>query len=224
MAAMTLFDLSATRKGQRFQDFIHGDDMAEAVAAARKAAAGDESAYIWGKPGSGKTHLANAARVEAVADGIDVATPGDRIDGGKRTLVLVDDAGGLDLDGQEWLFKALRAVLQGDGDAQILATGDGAASGLVLRHDVRSRLQELPGYHLSVLSDSELVEALVAHAARLGRPLPTAVARELVNLLPRDMANLAAACEELDSHAIANNLELTAKTAREWVRGAGEED
>lgn len=211
-----LFDLQGPRLACEFGGFIHGPRLAGAVLAARKAACGETSAYLWGPAGSGKSHLVRAAENEARRNGVGLLEPGGEIGGGP-SLAAVDDVGDLEPDAMQWLLETLRRSLQGDAQVSLLVTGPEAPATLGVRTDVRTRLQELPCFQLAPLDDGELCEAICSHAARLGRLMPEAVAKVLVERLPRDMASLSAAMDELDAHAIASDARLTAAVARDWL-------
>lgn len=211
-----LFDLQKARRSQEFGGFIHGPELAGAVLAARRAACGETSAYLWGKPGTGKSHLLCAAAKEAGRNGVTMLPVGGRLPD-KPSLAVIDDIEDLEPDVLQWLFETLRAVLQGDSPTCVLASGSTTPATIGLRDDIRSRLQELPCFHLHALTDESLILALCNHAQRLGRKLPQPVAEILVERLPRDMASLAAAMDELDLHAISNDIKLSAASVRKWL-------
>ena len=105
-----------------FDNFIPGAN-AEALARVRALAAGrlqEAVVYLWGEPGSGRSHLLRAAGR---------ANPG---------LVIADDVETLDAAAQQALFVAINAAREGQ--AAVLAAGGAPPAGLALREDLRTRL------------------------------------------------------------------------------------
>lgn len=213
-----LFDFAAERRAADFAGFIHGDIQQAAVAAAQGAAQLSGSAYLWGAAGHGKTHLLSAAVSQAAAAGHRLYHRGDEPAG--TGLVVIDDVDALDGQAQEDALRMLNAVLQQPGHYALCA-GAVPARQLQLRDDLRTRLEALPSFELPQLDDDELAAALVEHAARRKRELPLAVARQLVELLPRRMDELAALLDELDLHAIEANLRLNPASVRRWLKETG---
>ena len=102
-----------------FDNYIPGPN-AEALARVRDLAAGalrEAIVYLWGEPGSGRTHLLRAAaRVNP-------------------QLIIADDVEALDPGAQQQLFAAINAAR--DGAAPVLAAGKVSPAGLALREDLR---------------------------------------------------------------------------------------
>src|SRR5688572_20091601 len=91
--------------------------------------------YLWGEPGSGRTHLLCAAAR---------ANP---------ALVSADDVEALDPSAQQALFNAINAAREG-GPA-VLASGGAPPAALALRDDLRTRLGWGLVYQLKPLTDSD---------------------------------------------------------------------
>ena len=212
---MTLFNLDVAVTAHEFQDFIHGAQQAGTVLAARKVAAGQASTYLWGPSGTGKTHLLDATHQEAIRNGLAVWQLGPDIP--PAGVVLVDNVMTLDKQNQQWLYTLLTTVLHDEIPVQALVTGPDAPRRLQLRADVRTRIEALPSFRLTTLTDDELEEALICHAARRGRPLAPEVATVLVRTLPRTMATLATALNALDAYAIKHDKRLSATLVRKWL-------
>jgi DnaA family protein len=168
--------------------------------------------YLWGEPGSGRSHLlaALAGRPGAYAWRADSApeAPG---------LALVDDVETLDAAAQVALFNRLNAV-RAQADAACVATGPLPPSKLALREDLRTRLAWGLVLQLHPLSDAEKSAALRAHAASTGLELPDDVLAALLARLPRDMRTLVAALDALDAYALARKRPLTLTLLREWLQ------
>lgn len=209
-----LLDLRASGK-QDFASFVAGARQGEALDAVSRAVTERQSAYLWGKPGTGKSHLLAAAASHARELGIVAGDFGVAMDA--AGLVIIDDVGRATKADQDRLFTLLKACAEGRGPT-VLASGAKPPAKLALRQSVRTRLAQLPAYHLPPLSDAELRDTLVAHAKGFGRDLRPEVASLLVLTLPRNLGHLTRALHELDRHFIAANAKLDVAGAREWLR------
>ena len=180
-----------------FDNFVAGPN-AEAVAAVRDFAAGatrEAVLYLWGEPGSGRTHLLNAAsRANA-------------------RLVLADDVEKLEASAQQRLFAAINAAREGA--PPVLAAGRQAPAQLALREDLRTRLAWGLVYQLKPLSDTEKAAHLRDQAARRGLRLPDEVLAYLLTRLPRDLGTLNQVLEGLDRYSLATQRPLTVPLLRE---------
>jgi DnaA family protein len=187
----------ATPAEPDFDNFIAGPN-AEAVAAVRSFADGktrEAVMYLWGEPGSGRSHLLKAAvRV----------SPG---------LVIADDVEKLDDTAQQVLFAAINAAREGS--PPVLAAGDRPPAQLALREDLRTRLAWGLVYQLKPLADEEKALHLRAEAARRGLRLPEEVLGYLLDRLPRDLPSLKAVLEALDRYSLAAKRPVTLPLLRE---------
>jgi len=181
-------------------NFVAGEN-AEALAAVRALAAGarpEVIVYLWGEPGSGRSHLLRAATL---------ANPG---------LIAVDDVETLDAGAQQALFNAINAAR--DGQAAVLAAGGAPPAGLALREDLRTRLAWGLVYQLRAPSDADKARYLRAEAARRGLRLPEEVLAYLLSHLPRDLASLNAVLDALDRYSLASQRPLTLPLVREALQ------
>jgi len=167
-------------------------DRVRALAAGRLA---EPMVYLWGEPGSGRTHLLRAAAQ---------ANPG---------LVTADDVETLDSGRQQALFIAINTAR--DGGPGVLAAGNAPPAGLQLREDLRTRLAWGLVYHLKPLSDPDKVRHLRAEAAHRGLELSDEVVWYLLSHLPRDLATLRAVLDRLDRHSLARKRAITLPLVRE---------
>jgi DnaA family protein len=151
--------------------------------------------YLWGEPGSGRSHLLHAAAR---------ANP---------AMVIADDVDTLDAAAQQALFIAINAAR--DGGPAVLAAGSAPPAGLGLREDLRTRLGWGLVYQLKPLADPEKALYLRAEAARRGLRLTDEVLWYLLNHLPRDLASLHAVLDRLDRHSLARQRALTLPLVRE---------
>jgi DnaA family protein len=171
---------------------------AEALERVRSLASGrlrEAIVYLWGEPGSGRTHLLHAAAS---------ANP---------AIVIADDVDALDAPAQQALFIAINAAR--DGGPAVLAAGSAPPAQLALREDLRTRLGWGLVYQLKPLTDGEKALYLRAEASRRGLALTDEVAWYLLNHLPRDLASLHAVLDRLDRHSLARQRPLTLPLVRE---------
>jgi DnaA-homolog protein len=180
-----------------FDNYIPGPN-AEALARVRALATGalrEAIVYLWGEPGSGRTHLLQAAAR---------ANP---------QLVIADDVETLDPAAQQQLFAAINAAR--DGAAPVLAAGKVSPAGLALREDLRTRLAWGLVYQLRPLSDADKAEHLRAGAARRGLRLSDEVVGYLLTRLPRDLPSLNGVLDALDRYSLAAKRPVTVPLVRE---------
>jgi DnaA family protein len=180
-----------------FDNYVAGPN-AEALARVRSLAEGglrEAIVYLWGEPGSGRSHLLRAAA---------------RIN---PKLVIADDVETLDPAGQQQLFNAINAAR--DGTAPVLAAGRSAPAGLTLREDLRTRLAWGLVYQLKPLSDADKGRHLRAEAARRGLRLPEEVVGYLLTRLPRDLPSLNRVLDAVDRYSLEAKRPVTLPLLRE---------
>ena len=135
-----------------FDNFVVGDN-AEAVATLRELAAGSgpRMVYLWGPPGSGKSHLARS--LAAVVASTDAA------------VEIVDDADRLDREQQiAWFHRFNQLMAQPRGS--LVAFGEVPPQRLDLLPDLASRLAWGIVFALRPLDDDDLASALAARTWR----------------------------------------------------------
>ena len=180
-----------------FDNYVAGPN-AEALARVRALAQGglrEAIVYLWGAPGSGRTHLLKAAAR---------ANP---------RLVIADDVEALDEAGQQKLFVAINAAR--DGAAPVLAAGPAAPGGLALREDLRTRLAWGLVYQLRPLSDADKALHMRSEAARRGLRLSEEVVGYLLTRFPRDLPSLNGVLDALDRYSLAAKRPITLPLVRE---------
>src|SRR5687767_4144804 len=179
-----------------FDNYVAGPN-AEALERVRSLAAGglgEAIVYLWGEPGSGRSHLLRAAAR---------ANP---------ELVIADDVETLDEGAQQRLFAAINAAREGE--PPVLAAGRHPPAQLALREDLRTRLAWGLVYQLKPLTDAEKALHLRAQAARRGVPLSDEVIGYLLSRLPRDLSSLNAVLEALDRYSLATKRSVTVPLVR----------
>jgi DnaA family protein len=178
-------------------NFIAGAN-AEALERVRALAAGtlhEAIVYLWGEPGSGRSHLLRAAAR---------ANP---------ALVVVDDVQAIDAAAQQALFVAINAAREGQ--AGVLASGNAPPAGLALREDLRTRLGWGLVYQLKPLGDAQKAVHLRMEAGRRGLRLSDEVVWYTLHHLPRDVASLNTVLDRLDRHSLARQRPVTLPLVRE---------
>ena len=176
--------------------------------------------YLWGEPGTGKTHLLEAACRAAQEQGhaplyVPLAGKTDLTtalleDVEQVPLVCVDDVDALagDTIWEAALF-ALYEHLRAHGGMLVLAARTSpAAIGLKLA-DLATRLAAGLVYQLQPLSDEEKIAALRLRAQRRGLEMTEEVANYLLTRFPRDTPSLFALLDKLDTATLAAQRRLT---------------
>jgi len=179
-------------------NFVPGAN-AELLARLRALAAGalaESVLYLWGEPGSGRSHLLRAS-----------ARPG---------LVVADDVERLDEPRQIELFSAINAAR--DAGGAVLAAGGVPPAQLMLREDLRSRLAWGLVYQVKPLSDAQKALYLHREAARRGLKLSDEVVWYLLTHVRRDLHSLTALLEQLDRASLEQRRAVTLPLVREMLR------
>ncbi len=211
------------RPGASFANFHPGPNR-QALEAARRAVAGDGEPflYLWGEPGTGRSHLLQAACGAAAEAGREAAyvplarhrelapeilAPRPRI-----ALVCLDDLQTV-AGAPAWeealfgLFNRLR-----DAGATLMVTADRPPAALpVTLPDLKSRLGWGLTIQLHPLDDEQREAWLVAAAAARGMELPAEAARYILHRAPRDMGSLARLLETLDRASLVAQRRLTTR-------------
>lgn len=207
--------------GASFEQFVPGPNM-QAVAAVKAAAEGAAGGflYLYGEPGSGRTHLLQAACRLCGDRGLPVVylplgkesglTPA-LLDGLEAmALIALDDieciAG--QPDWEEALFHLYNRVVDVQGRLLISAPSRPADLGITLP-DLESRLKWGLVHRLQTLSEVDLLQALERRALARGLTLPTETGRYLTSRFPRDASSLFSLLDRLDHAALAAQRRLT---------------
>ena len=182
-----------------FSNYVAGanTEALESVRALAACTSKEPILYLWGGPGSGRTHLLRAAEKE------------------NPDLVIADDVQALDEEAQQALFVAINRAR--DGSVRVLAAGDAPPARLALRDDLRSRLGWGLVYQLKPLSDADKTRHLRAEAGRRGLDLPDEVAAFILTRMPRDLTSLNDLLDRLDRQSLARKRALTVPLVRETL-------
>jgi DnaA family protein len=196
-------------------NFVPGRNGA-ALQALREIAGGtgaERFVYLWGEPGSGRTHL---LRGLAQAAGARKALYLGGTAGGSAAadkVIAMDDVQLLAAGDQIELFDLYNRVRAGGG--ALVASGDAAPAQLALREDLRSRLAWGLAFQLHPLSDAEKTAALRAHAQARALDLPEDVIAYLLRHARRDMASLIGILDALDRYSLEQKRAVTLPLLRD---------
>lgn len=174
--------------------------------------------WLWGRTGTGKTHLLKAACAEVSARGgaaacLDLENPShpDRLQGFESIdLVCLDALERISAD-PAWnaaVFRLIALMQDAGGRLYVASTAPPAALPFRLP-DLRSRLLAGAVHQLRELDEDGRMQALERRAQRRGLQLPHEAAAWLVHHLPRDLRSLCDALDRLDEAALAAQRRLT---------------
>jgi len=177
---------------------------AEALEGVRSLAQGrlkEAIVYLWGAPGSGRSHLLAAAAS---------ANP---------ALVIADDVDALSEAAQQALFIAINSAREG-GPA-VLAAGAAPPAGLGLREDLRTRLGWGHVFAIQPLTEPEVRAALRREADRRGVFISDDVMDYLLTRFARDLKHLMAQLERLDEFSLATKRAITVPLLKQMLSEEG---
>ena len=178
-----------------------------------RGAGGERFVYLWGEPGSGRTHLLRGfAQAAGGGKGLYLCgTPGGSM--AADNVIAVDDVQDLSAGGQIALFDLYNRVRARAG--ALAASGDAAPAQLALREDLRSRLAWGLAFQLHPLSDAEKAAALREHARGRALDLPEDVIAYLLKHARRDMASLIGILDALDRYSLEQKRPVTLPLVRD---------
>lgn len=212
-----------------FASFVPGRN-AEVLEVLQQLARGGGSerfVYLWGAPGSGRSHLLAAIRREAAAAGRHAVHAEGSAPSAHFAAVAANDiltVGGveqLDSAAQETLFGAYNRLREGAG--ALVVSADAPPRALPLRADVATRLAWGLVYELHALDDDEKLDAMCARARALGFDLPAEVCGYILRHGRRDLASLLELVDLLDRRSLQAQRTITLPLVREVLAPAGEE-
>ena len=149
--------------------------------------------YLWGTPGSGKSHLLQACNNLAHERNL--------------PLSVVDDVNTLDEEAQIELFNYFNQLRASGGI--LITSGNAAPTQMGLRDDLATRLAWGLVYQLYPLSDEEKTQALKTHATERGMKLPDEVVDYCLRYLRRDLPTQMAVLNALDKWSLTEKKPVT---------------
>lgn len=185
--------------------------------------------YIWGKPGTGKSHLLQACCQVIALPKTAVYLPlslldyygTDILEGvAQQDLIAIDD---LDAVAQnkaweEALFHLINQVRDENRATLILSSQHSPAASTLSLPDLRSRLHLGLVVELQPLSDGLKIETLQAYATRRGFDIPTPVASFLLDRCDRNMHTLYDLLNTLDSASLAAQRKITVPFVKQILK------
>jgi DnaA family protein len=217
-----VFELAAPEP-QRLDNFLPGRN-AELLALLPRFVAGaaaETGLLIWGAPGSGKSHLMQAATALAHDAGTGARfypSPAALADDPSAAigLAVVDRVDEADAEAAGRVFTLYNALKERGG--RIIAASRTPLALLPLREDLRTRLGWGLVYELLALADNEKGAALHAYARRRGFALSDEVIDYLLRHGRRDMPSLLATLAALDRASLAAKRPITVPLLRQWLQ------
>jgi len=179
--------------------------------------------YLWGPPGSGRSHLLRGvarlaqarARPVSFSEGAGLASEPELPPG---TLLIVDDIDDMGEIAQISLFRTFNAA-RVNGLALLLS---GSTPPLrlksALREDLRTRIGSALIYELQPLSDVEKAIALRRHGDGRGMRIDDALIDYLLHHGRRDLPSLMAVLDALDRTSLEQQRPLTLPLLREVLQ------
>ena len=204
---------------KRFGNFVAGanaEALARLTAAARRDAC--ELVYLYGPPGSGRSHLIEATRSSADRPTLHLAgaAAGD-FDAAPGTLLLVDDIECLNDAAQVALFRAFNAARRER--LALVLSGPDAPLRLPLREDLRTRVGSALVFEIKPLSDTDKAATLQGQAQARGMRLDADLIDYLLRHGRRDLPSLLAVLDALDAVSLQRQRPPTLPLLREVLQG-----
>ena len=172
--------------------------------------------YLWGEPGSGKTHLLKAAAGALQQQGarigwLDASVTEPPEFNEAWVAVVLDDCHLYTAVQQHAAFNwFVNAVSSAEGEPRgVLAAGSVPPADMLLRDDLRSRLGWGHVYELHALSETERRGVLRAQADARGIFLSDEVISFVLSRFSRDLSSLMQLLNKLDGYALQTQRAIT---------------
>lgn len=182
----------------------------------------DRTYYLWGPPGSGRSHLLHALCHAACGQAcyLGPSYPPTAFEFDPRVaLYAIDDCDALSNAQQIALFHLFNEVYAHPASI-LVAAGATAPLGLAMREDLRTRLGWGLVFQLTPLSDAAKLKALMHAAHARGIALDAEVPAYLLKHCHRDMPNLMAWLNALDRFSLEHKRTVTLPLVRTMLAQA----
>ena len=187
-----------------------------------RATAHERFFYLWGRPGSGRSHLLKgtvAALQRAGAAAVYIActarTPGSRTASSAWTASRSTTWTGSTTRGRS--RRSTCTTRCASATARCSPRGAAPPVQLTLREDLVTRLAWGLVYQVHALTDEDKAQALADHAASRGFRLPPEVCDFLLTRARRDLPSLLATLDALDRYSLETKRPVTVPLARELL-------
>ena len=207
-----------------FENFLPGAN-AGALSHLLALAPGAPPVYLWGPPGSGKTHLLQAFAQRAQQQGESVAWFGADIAAPWQApehcdWLVFDECQDFDAAQQQAAFSLF--VEAGGRGAVVLAAGSVPPVDLAIRDDLRTRLGWGHVFVLMPLAEPEVRSALRREADRRGTFLSDQVMDYLLSRFARDLKHLTAQLDRLDEYSLSTKRAITVPLLKQMLAAESE--
>ncbi|HUH87595.1 MAG TPA: DnaA regulatory inactivator Hda [Pusillimonas sp.] len=174
--------------------------------------------YLWGSPGSGRSHLLRATAEPAQAQYMDAVTAEQTLrelseqDHVDPRLIAIDDVEQFSPGAQSALFALYNRWREASATSRAFAlvlAGDRAPMAMPLREDLRTRLGWDLTYRLEQLSDDDRAQALQAQATERGLQLAPEVVNWVLTHYTRNMSHLSTLLNALDRYSLERHRAIT---------------
>ena len=204
---------------QTFENFLPGPNAA-AIDHLLALAGGAPPVYLWGPPGSGKSHLLRAFVQREQERGEGVAWFAGAVRTAWRPAdscewIVFDDCEGFDGAAQQAAFS-LFIDAAGSG-ATVLAAGSVPPVDLPVREDLRTRLGWGHVFALQPLAEPEVRSALRREADRRGTFLSDEVMDHLLTRFSRDLKHLMGLLDRLDAFSLSTKRAITVPLLKQML-------
>ena len=180
--------------------------------------------YLWGAPGTGRSHLLQAACLKARANGRPSAClpaeQGAALLCEQAALLAMDDVDRLDAEGQAMLFRAL--IQAREARASLILAGNAPPQALKLREDLRTRIGQALVFEIQPLDDAAKGMLLIEHASARGMALEAELVEYLLRHGHREQGWLMNTLDALDEASLSQARPVTLPLLREILQDRNE--
>lgn len=182
----------------------------------------EQFVYVWGQPGSGKSHLLRAWVAQAEEQGaaaayIDAATEALTERALEADYLAVDQIEKLNPAEQALLFEIFNRA-RNSGSGFLLLSADTPPAQLTLREDLRTRMGYCLVYDVKPLSDEEKIQALSQMAAARQLQVDNEIFSYLLNHWRRDLDSLVQMLDTLAHYTATMRRPLTLPLLRQLLK------